>query len=86
MFDFQNKAAVVTGAGGAIGGRVAHGLSRSGARVAIWDISKEAADVRAEEINALGGAEAIGVACDVTSKPEVDAALAATLGVSLDGV
>jgi NAD(P)-dependent dehydrogenase (short-subunit alcohol dehydrogenase family) len=78
MFEFHDKVAVVTGAGGAIGGRIAHGLSKAGAKVAIWDISKDAADNRAEEINALGGARAIGVQCDVVSKPHVEGALATT--------
>ena len=39
MFDFSGKTAVITGAGGAIGGEIARGLAQAGAGVAIWDIA-----------------------------------------------
>lgn len=79
MFDFSEKVAVVTGAGGAIGGRIAHGLSEAGAQVAVWDISKEAAEHRAAAVNSAGGGKAMAVECDVVSSSDVQFALAKTM-------
>ena len=71
MFDFSGKNAVITGAGGAIGGEIARGLAGAGARVAIWDISEEAGRSKAgfgggggrsARHNVGGGAAAAGYA------------------------
>jgi len=45
------KIAVVTGGGGAICGAIARGLALEGVSVAIWDISLQAAERKAEKIN-----------------------------------
>lgn len=79
MYDFQKKTAVVTGAGGAIGGQIARALARAGANVAIWDISLEAAENTVDDIHSQGLGSALGVQCDVVSKTSVEAATAATL-------
>jgi len=79
MTHFQNKTAVVTGAGGAIGGKIAHALSEAGANVAIWDLSLQAAERRAQAINQLDKGRAIGVRCDVVSPEAVNDALDQTL-------
>ena len=79
MKHIKDKIAVVTGAGGAIGGRIAHGLSEVGANVAIWDLSLEAAQRCAEEINQLATGRAIAVQCDVVSPEAVDDALDLTV-------
>ena len=71
--------AIVTGAGGAIAGQIARGLSEAGTNVAIWDLSLEAAQRKAEAINGLGNGRAIAVQCDVTSPEMVEEALGRTL-------
>jgi NAD(P)-dependent dehydrogenase (short-subunit alcohol dehydrogenase family) len=70
---FQNSVAVVTGAGGAIGGAIACALAKEDARVAILDICEMAAQKRADEINANGG-KAAGFACNVVERAEVESA------------
>ncbi|HIJ66586.1 MAG TPA: SDR family oxidoreductase [Candidatus Hydrogenedentes bacterium] len=75
----EGKTAVVTGAGGAIGGALAKGLVHEGASVAIWDISSAAAQKTAEAIGALGR-NAVGIACDVLDTSSVEAATNMTLG------
>ena len=80
MFDFSGKTAVVTGAGGAIGGQVALGLARAGARVAIWDIASVAACRRADEIHQACGGNVIAIECDAVSKTSVESAFAGTVG------
>ena len=79
MFDFSGKTAVVTGAGGAIGGDVALGLARAGAGVAIWDLLADAAEQKAETIRQETSANVIAVVCDATSKPNVEEATAKTV-------
>ena len=54
---FNDKVAVLTGAGGAIVGEIARSLAGRGVRVAIWDISAEAAAAKAEEEAAKEDAE-----------------------------
>lgn len=75
--DLKDKVAVITGGGGAIGGAIADALAHQGTRVAIWDISLEAAQRRADEINTKTG-KAIGVKSDVTSTSSVTQALEQT--------
>jgi NAD(P)-dependent dehydrogenase (short-subunit alcohol dehydrogenase family) len=73
----DGRTAVVTGGGGAICGAIAEGLAAQGCRVALWDLSEEAAAARARAIQEGGGA-AIPVACDVLDAVRVRAALAET--------
>lgn len=75
---FVDKAAIVTGGGGAIGGAVASALAAEGAGVAIWDLDGEAASKRQDRIIGSGG-WACSVACDVTVAGSVGAALRQTL-------
>lgn len=74
----RDQVAVLTGAGGAIGGAIATQLAAEGVRVAIWDLALPAAEARCVELRAQG-AVALPVACDVTQRAAVDAALATTL-------
>jgi 3-hydroxybutyrate dehydrogenase len=75
----QGKSAIVTGAASGIGKEIALTYVREGARVAIADLDKKAADATAAQINA-GGGKAIGVAMDVTDEEAVNAGVAAVLG------
>jgi len=74
----QGRAALVTGAASGIGKEIALTYSREGARVAIADLNKAAADATAAEINRAGG-KAIGVAMDVASEEAVNAGVAAVV-------
>ena len=66
----EGKCAVVTGAGGAIGGAISAGLASAGVRVAIWDLSSDAALEKSSAIREAGG-QAIAVTCDVTDRGSV---------------
>ena len=48
-FNLKGKVAVITGAGGAICGEIAKAFASEGARVAIWDLSLDAATKRRDE-------------------------------------
>jgi 3-hydroxybutyrate dehydrogenase len=72
----QGKSALVTGAASGIGREIARTYAREGARVAIADLNKQAADATAAEIKAAGG-KAIGVAMDVANEEAVHAGVAA---------
>lgn len=75
MFTFDNKNALIIGAGNNIGRAIAQEFFRRGcARVAVADIDKAGADETARLITAAGG-KAIGIRCDVTSDDSVRAAV-----------
>tara|TARA_Y100001972_G_C7656841_1_gene330807 strand:+ start:1922 stop:2755 length:834 start_codon:yes stop_codon:yes gene_type:complete len=73
MPDLKGKVAVVTGGGGVLCGEFAKLLASNGAKVAILDLKKEAADQVANEIIKAGG-EAIGVAANVLEKEALELA------------
>ncbi len=77
-FDLHGKTAVITGAGGAICGAIAQQFAAEGVKVAIWDLSLEAARRQADEITGEGG-RAIAIACDVTELEQVRSATQKTL-------
>jgi len=70
----DNRIAFVTGAASGIGLQIAGDFAGEGARVCVADLNEGAALAAAAAIRAAGG-EAIGVRCDVTREPELDAAL-----------
>lgn len=72
-YDFTGQCAIVTGGAQGIGEAVARRLTRDGARVAIWDLSDQAAAVAAE----LPGA--IAVTANIADWASVEAARDATL-------
>jgi 3-hydroxybutyrate dehydrogenase len=74
----HGKSAIVTGAASGLGKAIAVRFAQEGAKVAIADINRQAADAAAAEIATAGG-RAIGVAMDVTSEEDVDAGVAATV-------
>ena len=65
MSRFENKVAIVTGAGGGIGQVYAEALAREGAAVVIADINVEGAEKVAAGIKADGG-KALAVRVDVS--------------------
>jgi 3-hydroxybutyrate dehydrogenase len=82
----QGKTAIVTGAASGIGKHIALAFAREGARVAIADLNRSAADAVVTEIEA-GGGQALGVTMDVTAERAVndgiEACIAAYGGVDI---
>jgi 3-oxoacyl-[acyl-carrier protein] reductase len=68
------KVAIVTGAASGFGKGIAETFAREGARVAVLDINAQGA----KDVAASIGNSALSVACDVTSRADVDAAVKAT--------
>ena len=75
---FDQKTAIVTGAGSGIGREVALGLARDGAKVVLGDLSLERAQLVAKEISATGGT-AVPIQVDVAEAGLVRAMVAATM-------
>src|SRR5262252_6612311 len=69
--EIKGQAALVTGAGSGIGADVARHLAKSGAKVAVLDLNREAAEVVAKEIGGLA------LECDVSSAVSAETAVAA---------
>ena len=55
MFSIEGKVAVITGAGGVLGGSIAKSFVKAGARVVAMDIRQENLDARVAELTAEGG-------------------------------
>jgi len=68
--DIQGHAAIVTGAASGLGAATAEMLAEAGARVALFDVNKDAAQATAKKIGGLA------VHCDVTSADVTAAAIA----------
>lgn len=68
----DNKVAIVTGAAGGIGYGIAARFVAEGARVAVADIKREAAEEAAARLNAAGPGKAMAVAMDVTDEKAVN--------------
>lgn len=68
----KDRVAIVTGAGQGIGAAVAAAYAREGAKVAVVDMNLDAAQRSAADIVERGG-EAIGIACDVSNREQVEA-------------
>ena len=71
----NDKVAIVTGAGSGMGRDMAETFAREGAKVAVLDVNAQAAQAVAHGI----GGSAVAVGCDVTSRADVEAAIAATV-------
>jgi 3-hydroxybutyrate dehydrogenase len=74
----KDKSAIVTGAASGIGKDIARVYAREGAKVAIADLNKDAAEATANEIRASGG-QAIGIGMDVTDEKAVNEGVASVV-------
>ena len=70
----KDKVAFLTGSASGIGKEIATLFAQEGAKVVIADLNKDAATATAEELKSKG-AQAMGVAVDVTDEAQVDAAV-----------
>jgi 3-oxoacyl-[acyl-carrier protein] reductase len=70
---------LITGAGRGIGRGIALACARRGARVVVTDVTVADAQAVVADIDAIGGS-AVALACDATSRPSVEAAVAGALG------
>lgn len=73
--DLTNKVAIVTGAGSGFGEGIVRHFSELGARVVVLDLDAE----KAASVAASIGPQAISVKADVTSRQDIDAAIARTI-------
>ena len=76
----KGKVCIVTGSASGIGLAIARRYVLEGAKVAIADLRRDAAEATAAELTAMGPGEAIGLAMDVTSEEAVNAGVAAVVG------
>jgi NAD(P)-dependent dehydrogenase (short-subunit alcohol dehydrogenase family) len=73
LFDLRSQVAVITGGTGVLGGAMAAGLCRAGMRVALIGRRESVCVTAADALNKSGG-EAIGVACDVLDRDQLEQA------------
>ena len=81
--DLSGRTAVVTGAGGGIGGAIARELAVRGARTVLVDRSRTGLDALLAEIEA-GRGSAVATAVDVTDSAQVDGLFADGDGADVD--
>ncbi len=74
-YDYTDKVAVITGGANGIGAAVAERMSKSGAKVAIWDMDISAPEAK---VASLPDASRLFVKVDVSDEASVASALAAT--------
>lgn len=73
----QDSVVVVTGAASGIGQAIAQLFAAEGARVALWDLAGNVAEI-ATQLHEQTGRDVIGVQADVTDQVSIEQALAAT--------
>jgi NAD(P)-dependent dehydrogenase (short-subunit alcohol dehydrogenase family) len=73
LFDLRGKTAVLTGGGGVLVGAMARELGRRGVKVAVLDLSPEAAEQAADSIRKEGG-EALACPASVLDRAQLEAA------------
>lgn len=65
MYSIAGKVAIISGAGGVLGGSVAKSFVKEGCNVVALDIRQEQLDNRVAELKAIGGGEVTGLICNV---------------------
>jgi NAD(P)-dependent dehydrogenase (short-subunit alcohol dehydrogenase family) len=75
---FENKVALVTGAGSGMGLAAARAFAAEGAAVVLADVNEAAARAAAEQL-VTAGRKSIGIGCDVTDDPQVKALVERTV-------
>jgi NAD(P)-dependent dehydrogenase (short-subunit alcohol dehydrogenase family) len=73
LFSLEGQVAVVTGGTGVLGGAMARGLARAGARVGVLGRRREKAEAAVQTIEADGG-EALALPADVLDRGQLEAA------------
>ena len=73
LFGLEGQVAVVTGGTGVLGGAMARGLARAGAKVGVLGRRKEKAEAAVQTIQADGG-EALALPADVLDREQLEAA------------
>jgi NAD(P)-dependent dehydrogenase (short-subunit alcohol dehydrogenase family) len=78
LFSLEGKVAAVIGGGGVLAGCMAQGFGSAGAKVAVIDLNKDNAEAQARAI-CPQLENAMAVACDATSKSDLERSLAEIL-------
>lgn len=71
LFSLKGKTALVTGGSGLLGSRFSHALASQGAKVAVVDVDRKAAERLAVSIRKEHRTEACGIGCDVSDPASV---------------
>lgn len=72
-FDVRGRTTVITGGSGVLGSVIVYALAKAGARVAVISLHAASSAKVVESIRADGG-EAIGIACDVMDRADLERA------------
>jgi NAD(P)-dependent dehydrogenase (short-subunit alcohol dehydrogenase family) len=73
LFNIQGQAAVITGGSGVLGSALVYALAKAGVRVAVISLHIASSAKVVESIRADGG-EALGIACDVMDRTDLERA------------
>ncbi|MEV0184583.1 SDR family NAD(P)-dependent oxidoreductase [Streptomyces sp. NPDC050625] len=80
LLSLAGKTAIVTGGGGSgLGNCTAHRLAEQGARVAVFDVSRELAKTAADELMERWGVPALAVVADVGDLASIELGVSAVL-------
>lgn len=79
IFNIKEKVAVITGAGGVLGGSITKSFIEAGAKVAAIDIRQENLDIRIKELPGSGG-EVMGIVGNVLDKESLENVAAEIIG------